>query len=68
MKHARMEAGNRPLNRNGSIAACLHANSAVSLHSVEKGNGTSTTSLADGWRNGGSQYFSPAAELVSDFV
>ena len=68
MKQAKIEAANRHLNRTGSVQHLRnHPGSMSSLRSQSiHGHGDSTPTLGNNWKN--SQYFSPTAELVSDFV
>ena len=65
-----MDAGNRPIQRFDSMASGISSSSPTSPRSPSSGFGSQATmkSLASSWKNGGSQFFSPAAELVSDFV
>jgi len=70
MKQAKMDAGNRPIQRFDSMASGISSSPPTSPRSPSSGFGSQATmkSLASSWKNGGSQFFSPAAELVSDFV
>ena len=69
MKQAKMDAGNKPVQRFDSMASGI-SSSPTSPRSPSSGFGSQSTmkSIVSGMKNGGNQFFSPAAELVSDFV